>query len=92
MTAFISAKVGRIYSDLEMVYKSLVIKVFKSLENLQQALRDLLTGPPNETLAACMVLLLYELHECTNGSISAYGTHQRGVELSILLWLRKPEA
>jgi Fungal specific transcription factor domain len=58
-----------------------------------QAVQKALTNPnlmySDQTLAACLLLAMFEIYECPAGSRKAYLTHQDGV--AQLVYLRGPE-
>ncbi len=89
ITAFLTARVGRKYHDDDLVHRTRSMYV-AGLEQLQQALRYPQSRLSDETLAACMVLSLYELTECPADAPEAYISHQRGSMM--LLHLRGPDA
>ncbi|KAJ5948301.1 hypothetical protein N7466_001316 [Penicillium verhagenii] len=88
-TALFAARVGRIYGDRDLVYRSRSIYT-DGLHQLQQALRNPSCRLSDETLAACIALSFYEISEGPPGSENAYGTHARGA--INLLQMRGPEA
>jgi hypothetical protein len=89
IAAFFAARVGRKKNDMNLVYYSRSM-YGDGLERFQRALRNPQTRLSDETLAACIALLLYELTEHSVGTPSAYITHQRGAMM--LLQLRGPDA
>jgi hypothetical protein len=89
IAAFFAAQLGRKNNDINLIHQSRFMYV-SGLERFQQALRNPKTRLSDETLAVCMALSLYELHECPPGMRSTYMTHQRGALM--LLQLRGPEA
>ena len=60
------------------------------LKELQRALYDPKQMHTDETLAACLLLSMYELLECPAGNKHAYSIHNRGC--ARLIQLRGPEA
>jgi hypothetical protein len=87
--AVCTAKLGRLYNDPMLVRESLRFYV-QGLHELQKALRDATLTLKDETLAACMLLLLYEGIECPAKNLQGWISHVNGC--SKLIELRGPEA
>lgn len=86
---YLAARVGRKHNDMNLVHRSRSMYV-ASLDRVQRALCNSQTRLSDETLAACMVLSLYELTEHPMGGQSAFSVHNNGAMM--LLRLRGPDA
>lgn len=75
--AVCSAKLGRIHDDKDLSQESLYLYA-QGLKELQKALWNRNLMHSDETLAACMVLGMYELMECPGGDRHGYVSHQNG--------------
>lgn len=89
IAAFFAARVGRENNDMDLVHQSRSMYV-DGLDKLRRALGNPLIRLSDETLAACMSLLLYEVSECLIDPSEACMAHQRGAMM--LLKLRGPDA
>ena len=83
------AKLGRVYGDNVLVRESLGFYV-GGLWELQKALRDPNLMHRNETLAACMTLIMYEVVECPDKTLDGWVSHMRGC--SKMFELKGPRA
>lgn len=83
------AKLGRDMSDDHITRQSLKLYV-NGLHQVQAALFDTERMRSDETLAACMLLTMYEVIECPSKARSGYLSHQNGC--GRLVQLRGPEA
>ncbi|KKK19519.1 hypothetical protein ARAM_003494 [Aspergillus rambellii] len=77
MMAIASVALGRKFHDYSMVHQSLTAYT-RGLRELQTALWSEKRMHDHETLAACLVLSLYELIECPDKGFQAYVSHCRG--------------
>lgn len=87
--AIATAKLGRLNHDEVLVKESLRLYT-KGLRELQLALWNPELMHKDETLAACMVLGMYELVECPAGDKTGYISHYNGCDR--LVELRGPDA
>ena len=71
------AKLGRLNDDSVLIRESLKFYV-QGLWELQKALWDSKLMYQNETLAACMTLITYEVVECPDKSIDGFVSHLKG--------------
>ena len=84
-----TAKLGRLYGDTVLLHESLKFYV-QGLWQLQKALWDPHLMHQNETIAACMALILYEVVECPDKTLDGWASHMRGC--AKMVELRGPEA
>ena len=89
MMAVCTAKIGRRSDDQSLIHASLKLYT-QGLQELQKALWDPQQMYADETLAACMALVMYEVFECPSSGRQAYLSHQQGC--SRLVKLRGPKA
>lgn len=87
--AFCTARLGREWSNPSLVQESMKLYV-RGLQQVQIALWDPRLQYEDETLAACMLLCMYEVYECTTGSRTGYQSHHKGC--AKLVQLRGPYA
>ncbi|RHZ59260.1 Zn(II)2Cys6 transcription factor [Aspergillus thermomutatus] len=71
------AALGRKFQDTALIHQSLKAYT-RGLREMQRALWNASLMHDNETLAACLVLSLYELMECPDNGADAYLSHCRG--------------
>jgi hypothetical protein len=83
------AGLGRKFGDPALVKESLGLYT-RGLVDLQKALYDPQAMYSDETLAACMLLTMYEIIECPDQSQRAFLSHYNGV--AKLVQLRGPKA
>ena len=83
------AKLGRKYNDRALVCEGLLMYT-KGLRQLRQALRNAKSRGEDETLAACLALIMFESAHCPNQSTESILAHYQGA--MNLLKLRGPEA
>jgi hypothetical protein len=87
--ALSSAKLGRLNDNMQLVIESR--KLYgHSLRELQKALWDPKLMYKDETLAACLMLMMYEIMECPADSRKGWITHSNGCLR--LIQVRGPEA
>ncbi|KAK0118358.1 hypothetical protein ONS95_012646 [Cadophora gregata] len=86
--AVCTAKLGRTHNDQALVKESLKFYV-QGLWELQRALWDEKLMYRDETVAACMCLLIYEVAECPDQSIKGWVGHLKGC--ARLFQLRGPK-
>lgn len=79
----------RLYSDPALVHEGL-LQYTQALLLVQSALRDPVAVYDDATFAACMVLIMYEMTECPQRSLSAYSAHLNGC--ARLVYLHGPGA
>lgn len=72
-----TAKLGRLNDNPVLLHESLKFYV-QGLWELQKALWDPGLMHKDETLAACMALIMYEVVECPDRTIDAWANHMRG--------------
>jgi len=84
-----TSRLGRVNGDMILVRESLKFYT-QSLWELQKALWDPKLMYREETLAACLSLIIYELYECPEHTINAWLNHSKGC--SKLLEMRGPKA
>lgn len=89
VASYFAARVGRKNNDINLVNQSRSMYV-AGLERIRQAINSPETRFSDETLAACLALLLYELTERPAEVPSAYMTHLTGA--MVLLQERGPDA
>jgi len=77
LLAICTAKMGRQDKNPALVHESLKFYT-KGLIELQRALWDPKLMYKDETLAACMSLVLYEVLECPDNTIKAWQSHMKG--------------
>lgn len=82
-------KLGRKHDDEALIHEGLS-KYSNGLRQLQQALRNPKTRCDDETIAACMALILFECTHCPALSIESCIAHYQGA-MNLLL-LKAPEA
>jgi hypothetical protein len=87
--AICTSRLGRINGDMILVRESLKFYT-QGLWELQKALWDPKLMYREETLAACMSLIVYEVFECPERTINAWYHHSKGC--SKLLETRGPKA
>ncbi|KAH6716682.1 hypothetical protein BKA61DRAFT_546089 [Leptodontidium sp. MPI-SDFR-AT-0119] len=87
--AVCTAKLGRTHNDESLVKESLKFYV-QGLWELQRALWDDKLMYRDETVAACMCLIVYEVAECPDRSIKGWVGHLNGC--SRLFQLRGPKS
>ena len=87
--ALCTASVGRSNSDHALVHESLKFYT-RGLWELQRALWDPNLMYEDETLAACMILVTYEVTECPDQGLAGWLKHMKGC--SKLFELRGPKA
>jgi hypothetical protein len=87
--AVCTSKLGRANGDMILVRESLKFYT-QGLWELQKALWDPKLMYREETLAACLSLIIYELFECPEHTINAWLSHSKGC--SKLLEMRGPKA
>ncbi|GFG26695.1 uncharacterized protein AN5342 [Aspergillus udagawae] len=75
--AISSAVIGRRFNDSALVHQSLRAYT-RALREMQKALWSGTLMREDETLAACLVLSLYELMECPDNGADAYQSHCKG--------------
>lgn len=83
------SKLGRINNDLNLVRESLKFYT-QGLSELQKALWDPKLMYRDETLVACMLLIIYEVAECPQNTINGWQNHMKGC--AMLAQLRGPKA
>lgn len=83
------AKLGRKYDDEALVCEGLSMYT-RALCQLRQALRDPKARCDDETIAACIALIMFETTQCPAQSIESCIAHYQGA-MNLLL-LRAPEA
>lgn len=81
------AKLGRKYNDEALVHEGLSMYT-KGLHQLRQALRNPRARCDDETIAACMALIMFESSQCPAQSIESCIAHYQGA-MNLLL-LRAP--
>jgi hypothetical protein len=89
MLAISLSKVGKVNGDPNLGKESLRHYV-RGLRELQAALDNPSQVYTDETLAACLLLGMYELIECPDGNVKAYASHNDGC--ARLIQLRGPQA
>jgi hypothetical protein len=72
-----TAKLGRLSESPVLIHESLKFYV-QGLWELQKALWDPTLMGKDETLAACMAMIMYEVVECPNSTIDAWAGHMKG--------------
>jgi hypothetical protein len=87
--AVCTARLGRVNSDTVLVRESLKFYT-QALWELQKALWNPKLMYRDETLAACMALIIYELLECPEQTVKAWLNHTKGC--AKLTELRGPKA
>ncbi|KAF4633072.1 hypothetical protein G7Y89_g5055 [Cudoniella acicularis] len=87
--AVCTAKLGRINNDSHLVRESLKFYI-QGLWELQKALWNPRLMYRDETLAACMALMIYEVIECPDQNIEGWSNHINGCRR--LFELRGPKA
>jgi hypothetical protein len=87
--AFCLAGLGRRLGDARMIRQSLSLYT-KALRDLQAALFDPEMMYADETLAACMLLTMYEVAECPGDGMRGFVNHYNG--MSKLVELRGPQS
>ncbi len=75
--AVCTAKLGRMNGDKLLVHESLKFYI-QGLWELQRALRDPKMAYKEETLAACLLLIVYEVTECPSRNIAGMMAHTKG--------------
>jgi len=75
--AISTAKLGRVHNDLSLVRESLKFYI-QAIWELQRALFDHKTMYKDGTLAACLLLIMYEVLECPDHTINAWTRHLKG--------------
>ena len=89
MLAISLSQIGKLNHD-EYLGKESLKHYTIGLKELQKALYDPSQMNTDETLAACLLLSMYELLECPAGDKSAYATHNKGC--ARLMQVRGPKA
>jgi hypothetical protein len=89
MLAVCTAKLGRASNDPLLVHESLKFYT-QGLWELQRALWSPKLMYKDQTLAACMALILYEVYECPDRSPDGWTNHMKGC--AKLFELRGPKA
>jgi hypothetical protein len=87
--AIATAKLGRVSENEVLIRESLKFYV-NGLWELQKALWDPKLMYKDDTLAACMALIMYEISECPDKTIMALVAHMKGC--AKLVELRGPDA
>ncbi|KAL2061561.1 hypothetical protein VTL71DRAFT_6938 [Oculimacula yallundae] len=87
--AICTAKLGRTHRDNNLVKESLRFYI-QGLWELQKALWDDKLMYRDETLAACMCLIIYEVAECPDQSVKGWTRHLKGC--AKLFQLRGPKS
>lgn len=87
--ALCTATLGRINSNQALVHESLKFYT-QGLWELQRALWDPKLMYEDQTLAACMLLITYEVTECPNQGLTGWLNHVKGC--SKLFELRGPQS
>jgi hypothetical protein len=82
-------RIGRVNND-EYVGKEALRHYTEGLKELQKALYDPAQMHSDETLAACLLLSMFELFECPGDSKAAYAIHNKGC--ARLIKARGPKA
>jgi hypothetical protein len=77
MMAVSTAKLGRLEDNQVLLRESLKFYV-QGLWELQKALWDPNLMHKNETLAACMALIMYEVIECPDEKLDGFFSHMKG--------------
>jgi hypothetical protein len=72
-----TAKLGRLNDNPVLIHESLKFYV-QGLWELQKALWDPILMHRDETLAACMAMIMYEVVECPDCTIEAWIGHMKG--------------
>lgn len=75
--AIATAKLGRVSGNEVLIHESLKFYV-NGLWELQKALWDPKLMYKDDTLAACMALITYEVAECRDKTFMAWATHMKG--------------
>jgi Fungal specific transcription factor domain len=83
------ARLGTVLNARDMLQESLQLYT-QGLYHLQKALLDSKLMYSDETLAACVLLTMYEVYRCPNNSREAYSAHHKGC--AKLIQLRGPVA
>jgi hypothetical protein len=89
LLATCTAALGRIHKDPSLVHESLKFYT-QGLWELQKALWEPELMYRDETLAACMTLVVYEVTECPDQTITAWLHHMKGC--AKLFEVRGPES
>ena len=84
-----TAKLGRLTHNPALIQESLKFYV-QGLWELQKALWDSTLMEREETLAACMAMITYEVAECPNSTVDAWASHMKGC--AKMFELRGPSA
>lgn len=87
--AVCTAKLGRMNNDRSLVHESLKFYI-QGLWELQKALWDSNLMYKDETAAACMCLIMYEVIECPDKNLKGWTGHMKGC--ARLFELRGPKA
>lgn len=82
--AYCMALVGRDHNDAALLERSMQFYL-QGLGEVQRALWDPTRALQDETLAACMGLVLYELFECPDKTMQAFNWHHQGCSRLIKL-------
>jgi hypothetical protein len=77
LLATCTARLGRFNNDPVLVRESLKLYT-QGLRELQKALWDPKLMYRDETAAACMLLIFYEVYECPNQTIAGWLSHMKG--------------
>jgi hypothetical protein len=77
MLAVSIANLGRLSRDEGLLQESLKFYI-QGLWELQRSLWDPTLMLKNETLAACMALIMYEVAECPDRTLNGWEAHMRG--------------
>jgi hypothetical protein len=83
------SRIGKVNND-EYLGKEALRHYTEGLRELQKALYDPVEMESDETLAACLLLSMFELFECPGDSKAAYQIHNRGC--ARLIKARGPKA
>lgn len=75
--AIATAKLGRVNGNEVLIHESLKFYV-NGLWELQKALWDPKLMYKDDTLAACMGLIMYEVVECPDKTLTAWVAHMKG--------------
>jgi hypothetical protein len=75
--AICTAKLGRVHNDSNLVRESLKFYI-QAIWELQKALFDPKLMYKDGTLAACLLLIMYEVLECPDHTINAWTRHLKG--------------
>lgn len=72
-----TAELGRLNENQVLIQESLKFYI-QGLWELQRALWDPKLMHKNETLAACMALIIYEVIECPDKRLDGWASHMKG--------------